>query len=76
MLNRSRRNEREAKETDDKQREAEMIYKTKQLQEEVEILKKELEVALSEKEKADENADILHRLYNDNIIDENGNLNS
>ena len=75
MLNRSRRNEREAKEADDKQREAEIIYKTKQLQEEVQILKKELELALSEKEKADENADILHRLYNDNIIDENVNLN-
>ena len=39
----------------------------------MQILKKELELALSEKEKADENADILHRLYNDNIIDENMN---
>ena len=74
MLNRSRRYQREAAEEDKKNDKNELLSQIEDLKREVNLLQKDLDEAMVEKVEDDKNADLLHRLFQSDIIDENGNL--
>ena len=74
MLNRSKRRIREEAEEERKNHEDELKSQIEELKREVHLLQKDLDVAQYDKLEADKNADMLHRLYLGNIIDEEGNI--
>ena len=74
MLNRSRRYQREAAEEDKKNDKNELLSQIEDLKREVNLLQKDLDEAMVEKVETDKNADLLHRFFQSDIIDENGNL--
>ena len=74
MLNRSRRYQRKAAEEDKKNYKNELLSQIEDLKREVNLLQKDLDEVMVEKVEADKNADLLHRLFQSDIIDENGDL--
>ena len=74
MLNRSRCHQREAAEEEEKGSVSELLSQIEELKREVNLLQKDLDEAQIIKLEADKNAELLHRLYQNDIIDENGEL--
>ena len=74
MLNRSKRIERENKETQDKRLMTEKEELIDKLQREVNLLRSELDLAYDIQQEADKNAILLEKLYANDVIDEEGNL--
>ena len=74
MLNRNKRYEREEKEMEEIKEKAEIAAQIKQLQDEVFSLKADLAMEQVAKEEADKHANMLSKLYENNIIDHDGNL--
>ena len=74
MLNRSRRHQREAAEEEEKGSQSELLSQIEELKREVNLLQKDLDEAQIIKLEADKNEELLHRLYQNDIIDENGEL--
>ena len=74
MLNRTRRLEKKIKEEQEEKEKAEREEAIDRLKREVSLLKNELDLASDIQEKADNNAILLEKLFENNIIDEEGNL--
>ena len=74
MLNRSRRDKKEAQELFVKEAKAAQDMLIHRLKEEVKTLRDELEVAKVEQMEASKNAEMLNELYQKNLIDINGNI--
>ena len=74
MLNRTRRLEKKIKEEQEEKEKAEREEAIDRLKREVSLLKNELDLAYDIQEKADNNAKLLEKLFENNIIDEEGNL--
>ena len=74
MLNRAKRFERESKEIQENKRMVEKDELIDKLQREVNLLKAELDLAYDIQDKADKNARLLEKLFENNVIDEDGNL--
>ena len=74
MLNRTSRYKREEKEIQDRDEKAEQIRTINKLKEEVASLKDELLIQQEKEHEADKHAALLSRLYEEHIIDENGEL--
>ena len=74
MLNKAKRFERESKEIQENKRRAEKDELIDKLQREVNLLKAELDLAYDIQDKADKNARLLEKLFENNVIDEDGNL--
>ena len=74
MLNRTRRLEKKIKEEQEEKEKAEREEAIDRLKREVSHLKNELDLAYDIQEKADNNAILLEKLFENNIIDEEGNL--
>ena len=74
MLNRAKRFERESKEIQENKRRVEKDELIDKLQREVNLLKAELDLAYDIQDKADKNARLLEKLFENNVIDEDGNL--
>ena len=74
MLNRVKRFERESKEIQENKRRVEKDELIDNLQREVNLLKAELDLAKDIQDKADKNARLLEKLFENNVIDEEGNL--
>ena len=74
MLNRNKRYEREEKELEEIKEKTETTAQIKLFKDEVFSLKADLALAQAEKEDSDKHADMLSRLYEINIIDQDGNL--
>ena len=74
MLNRTRRLEKKIKEEQEEKEKAEREEAIDRLKREVSLLKNELDLAYDIQEKADNNAILLEKLLENNIIDEEGNL--
>ena len=74
MLNRTRRLEKKIKEEQEEKEKAEREEAIDRLKREVSLLKNELDLAYDIQEKADNNAILLEKLFENNIIDEEGNL--
>lgn len=73
LLNREKRFEKEAKQAADKAEKAAKDSLIKRLEEEVAALKDELMVAEQDKYEAEKNRSILSLLYDQNVIDKDGN---
>ena len=74
MLNRAKRFERESKEIQENKRRVEKDELIDKLQREVNFLKAELDLAYDIQFKADKNAILLEKLFENNVINEDGNL--
>ena len=74
MLNRVKRFEREEKERQEETKSKEKEEQIDRLQREVNLLKAELDNTYDPQEKANKNASLLGKLFNNNVIDEDGNL--
>ena len=74
MLNRSRCHQREAAEEKEKGSQSELLSQIEELKKEASLLQKDLDEAQIIKLEADKNAELLHRLYQNDITDENGEL--
>ena len=74
MLNWSRRHIREAAEEERKGNQDELLSQIAELKREANLLQKDLDEAQIDKFEAGKNAELLHRLYHSDIIDENGNI--
>ena len=74
MLNRTKKFEKIRKEELDEIEKGEKEKAIKNLKREVDLLKAELDVAYDLQDKADKNAELLEKLFTDNIIDEEGNV--
>ena len=74
MLNRTKRFEKRRKEELDEMEKGEKEKAIENLKREVDLLKAELDVAYDLQDKADKNAELLEKLFTDNIIDEEGNV--
>ena len=74
MLNRNKRYEREEKELEEIKEKTKIAAQIKLLQDEVFSLKADLALSQAEKQDSDKHADMLSRLYENNIIDQDGNL--
>ena len=74
MLSRAKRNDRISKEEKEKEKKAEQDRVIDELKREVNILRNELDMAYDLQDKADKNATLLEKLFDNNIIDEEGNL--
>ena len=73
MLNRTSKNKRQEEENKRGNDTARQLAIIGSLKEEVASLKDELLLIQSQKEEADRNAEMLHKLYEQKVIDENGN---
>ena len=76
MLNREKRSERINRAEQEEEKLSEKEIMIEQLKREVNNLKNELDLAYDLQEKADQNAAVLEKLFESNIIDEEGNLKS
>ena len=74
MLNRTSKNKRQEEENKRGNDTARRLAIIGSLKEEVASLKDELLLIQSQKEEPDRHADMLHKLYDQKVIDENGNL--
>ena len=74
MLNINKRAERKIKEFQDKEIVNEREKLIDKLQREVSLLRCELDVAYDLQQEADKNANLLEKLYANDVIDEEGNL--
>ena len=74
MLNRAKRFEKKNKEEEEEKKRAEKERTIGKLQREVELLKNELDLAYDLQDKADKNAMLLEKLFENDVIDEEGNL--
>ena len=74
MLNRTKKFEKRRKEELDEMEKGEKVKAIENLKREVDLLKAELDVAYDLQDKADKNAELLEKLFTDNIIDEEGNV--
>ena len=74
MLNRNKRYEREEKELEEIKEKTETAAQIKLLQDEVFTLKADLALVQAKKQDFDKHADMLSRLYENNIIDQDRNL--
>ena len=74
MVNRSRRHQREAAEEEEKISQSELLSQIEEQKREENLLQKDLDEAQIIKLEADKNTELLHRLYQNDIIDENGEL--
>ena len=74
MLNRSRRDIKEAQELFAKEAKEAQDMLIHRLKEEVKTLRDELELAKEEQIEASKNAEMLNELYQKNVIDINGNV--
>ena len=74
MLNRSRRDIKEAQELFAKEAKEVQDMLIHRLKEEVKTLRDELELAKEEQIEASKNAEMLNELYQKNVIDINGNV--
>ena len=74
MLNRTKKFEKRRKEELDEIEKGEKEKAIENLKREVDLLKAELDVAYDLQDKADKNAELLEKLFTDNIIDEEGNV--
>ena len=74
MLNRSKRIERGNKEEQEEKKRKEKDELIDRLQRELNNLQAELDLAYDLNDKADKQAQLLGKLYEDDVIDEDGNL--
>ena len=74
MLNRSRRDIKEAQELFAKEAKEAQDMLIHRLKEEVKTLRDELELAKEEQIEASKNSEMLNELYQKNVIDINGNV--
>ena len=65
---------KEADENKTKSKEQALMDLVNRLKEEIQVLENELDILHKDKDEADKNAQILHQLYEDNIIDADGKL--